>query len=215
MEFLPRERRLTMDKELARKLLAEFIGTFFLVFTIAFSGNPIAIGVVLMVMVYATGSVSGGMLNPAVSLGVFLRGKLPGKELIPYMIAQVAASLAAGCLFVLYNNGMGTPKPVPELLPTMGVEFLFSFALVFMVLMVATSSRTEGNSYFGFAIGGTVLAGALTVGHISGGAFNPAVAMLLPLLGVCPWSFLWVYMGSIFAGGFVAAYAFKFLLPDE
>jgi aquaporin Z len=204
-----------MNKELARKLLAEFIGTFFLVFTIAFSGNPIAIGVVLMVMVYATGSISGGMLNPAVSLGVFLRGKLPGRELIPYMISQVAASLAAGGLFVLYNHGMGTPKPVPELLPTMGVEFLFAFALVFMVLMVATSSRTEGNSYFGFAIGGTVLAGALAVGNISGGAFNPAVAMSLPLLGVCPWSFLWVYMVSTLAGGFVAAYAFKFLLPDE
>jgi aquaporin Z len=204
-----------MNKELARKLLAEFIGTFFLVFTIAFSGNPVAIGVVLMVMVYATGSVSGGMLNPAVSLGVFLRGKLPGKELIPYMISQVAASLAAGGLFVLYQDGISLPKPAPELWPTMGVEFLFAFALVFMVLMVATSSRTEGNSYFGFAIGGTVLAGALAVGNISGGAFNPAVAMSLPLLGVCPWSFLWVYMVSIFAGGFVAAYAFKFLLPDE
>ena len=204
-----------MNKELARKLLAEFIGTFFLVLTIAFSGNPIAIGIVLMVMVYTTGSVSGGMLNPAVSLGVFLRGKLPGKELLPYMISQVAASLAAGGVYVLYHNGVAAPQPTPELLPTMGVEFLFAFALVFMVLMVATSSRTEGNSYFGFAIGGTVLAGALAVGDISGGAFNPAVAMSLPLLGVCPWSFLWVYMVSIFAGGFVAAHAFKFLLPDE
>ena len=204
-----------MNKELARKLLAEFIGTFFLVLTIAFSGNPIAIGIVLMVMVYTTGSVSGGMLNPAVSLGVFLRGKLPGKELLPYMISQVAAALAAAGLFLLYNKGAGTPPPTRELLPTMGVEFLFSFALVFTVLMVATARRTEGNSYFGFAIGGTVLAGALSVGSISGGAFNPAVAMIFPLLGACSWSLLWAYMVSVFAGGAVAAYAFKFLYPND
>ena len=210
------------------KYIVEFIGTFFLVFTIGNvvvepgAGNlaPLAIGVMLMVMIYAGGHISGGHYNPAVTLAVFLRGKCDAKDVGPYIGAQiVAADVAAG--LVLYLKG---PDAIAEIqlidlsakLPqAILAEILFTFALAFVVLNVATAKGTEGNSFYGLAIGFTVMAGAFAVGGISGGVFNPAVAVGISIIGISSWANIWVYLVANFAGGAIAAYMFKFVnTPD-
>jgi len=205
------------------KYLVEFIGTFFLVLTVGCSvviGGagviaPLAIGSALMVMIYAGGHVSGGHYNPAVTLGVWVRGKCPTKDVIPYWIVQfIGAALAA--LILNYLKGDISAKPmVLRTGPALLAEFLFAFALVYVVLNVATAKATSGNSFYGFAIGFTVLTGAFAVGSISGAAFNPAVAFGISIMGLSAWSNIWIYLVSNFLGGFVAAIVFKFINPDD
>ena len=204
---------------MTKKLVAEAIGTFFLVFTVgqvviepaAGQLAPLAIGVVLAIMIYATGHVSGGHLNPAVTLGVFLRGKATAAELVGYWIAQLLAGMVAA-LVVLYLKGDVAPAATAlPVAPALLAEFLFTFALVFVVLNVATARGTEGNSYFGFAIGGTVLVGAYAVGAISGAAFNPAVAVGAVLMKLALLSDLWIFLVANLAGGAVAAVVFNAL----
>jgi aquaporin Z len=200
-----------------KKYFVEFIGTFFLVFTVgctviapgAGALAPIAIGASLMVMIFAGGHISGGHFNPAVTLAVRLRGKCPTSDVIPYWIAQIAASFVAA--WVVHFFKVETPSEAI----TMGVkaallaEFLFTFALAWVVLNVATSKGTAGNSFYGLAIGMTVMVGAFAVGGISGGAFNPAVATGITLMGLSSWSHYWVYLVSELAGAAVAALAYK------
>jgi aquaporin Z len=95
------------------------------------------------------------------------------------------------------------------------VEFLFTFALAWVVLHVATARGTEGNSFYGLAIGFTVVAGALSVGGISGGAFNPAIALGGMVTGLFEWSNIWIYFLADFLGAAVAAWMFLFVLPGE
>ena len=175
---------------LPRKLLTEAIGTFFLVLTIGctvlLSADPskgiippLAIGAALMVMVYAGGHLSGGHYNPAVTLAATIRGRHPKGEVIPYWIAQIlGALLAAGAaMFLTGVSDKITPPIAGAAIPkALLAEFLFTFALAYVVLNVATSKANAGNSFYGLAIGFTVLTGAFAVGSISGGAFNPAVA---------------------------------------
>jgi aquaporin Z len=204
-----------------RKLGVEFIGTFFLVFTVgmavATAGTlaPLAIGAVLMVMVFAGGHVSGGHYNPAVSTAVLLRGKMRQDEYVPYVIAQgLAALAAAGVVSVLGY----TPKSAAAVAgdgKILIAEFLFTFALAYVVLNVATAKGTEGNSFYGLAIGFTVAAGAFAVGPVSGGAFNPAVALGATVMGLFSWSHIWIYLLANFAGGAAAAYAFRLTQPAE
>jgi len=104
---------------------------------------------------------------------------------------------------------------IPAIGPALLAEFLFTFALVFVVLNVATSRDTAGNSYFGFSIGFTVLVGALAVGKISGGAFNPAVAFGITLMGLVSWASIWIYLVADLLGGLAAATAFRFLNPED
>jgi aquaporin Z len=202
-----------------RKLAAEFIGTFFLVFTVgqtvldpgAGQFAPIAIGFALAVMIYATGHISGGHLNPAVTLGVTMRGKATTAELGGYWIAQLAAG-AVAAFAVLFLKGDVAPAAAPlDVGPALLAEFLFTFALVFVVLNVATSRGTEGNSYFGFAIGTTVLVGAFAVGGVSGAAFNPAVALGAMLMGLIDPADIWIFLVANLAGGAVAALLFNAL----
>lgn len=200
-----------------KKLVAEAIGTYFLVFTVgqtvldpgAGQFAPIAIGLVLAVMIYATGHISGGHLNPAVTLGVFMRGKATLKELAGYWVAQLIGAIVA-VFGVLYLKGDVAPvvTPVPTL-PALLAEFLFTAALVFVVLNVATAKGTEGNSFYGLAIGGTVLVGAYAVGGISGGAFNPAVAVGLVLMNIVGVADLWIYIVANLAGAAAAAVIFN------
>ena len=103
----------------------------------------------------------------------------------------------------------------PDLVPALVAEFLFTFALVFVVLNVATAKANEGNSFYGLAIGFTVLVGAFAVGDISGGAFNPAVAVGASTMGLFAWSNLWIYLVADFAGGAVAGFAFRWMTSDE
>lgn len=198
-----------------KKYIVEFIGTFFLVFTVgmAVQGGgplaPLAIGASLMVMIFAGGHVSGGHFNPAVTLAVWLRGKCDTKDVVPYWIAQLSAGLVAALLVVFLKGkpmlGAGSHEVVPSLI----VEFLFTFALAWVVLNAATAKGTAGNSFYGLAIGFTVLAGAVAVGGVSGGAFNPAVGLGVVVMGLEKISQLWIYLAADLAGGAVAALAFK------
>jgi aquaporin Z len=205
------------------KYLVEFIGTFFLVLTIGctvIDGGAgvipqLAIGSALMVMVYAGGHVSGAHYNPAVTLAVFLRGKCPAKDVGPYMIAQVAAAaVAAGVVLFLKGNPTVSASS-PDVVKALLAELLFTFALATVVLNVATSKNTAGNSNYGLAIGFTVLAGAFAVGPISGGVFNPAVAVGITVMGLSAPANIWIYLVANFAGGAAAAAVFKAINPDD
>lgn len=202
------------------KYVTEFIGTFFLVLTICLSVlieaplPSLAIGASLMVMVYMGGHISGGHYNPAVSLAVLLRKKMPSPDFGPYLIAQVAGAIVASLAAHLILGRTFAPAP-GEGVSTMGallVEFLFTFALALTVLNVACSERTKGNSYYGLAIGFTVFFGAMAGGRISGGAFNPAVGIgpiiVNALLGGGSWGNLWLYLVGPLAGGALAAVVF-------
>ncbi len=200
------------------KYIYEFIGTFFLVFTVGMTVigpnsagllAPLAIGSALAVMVYAGAHVSGGHYNPAVSLAVYIRGKLSSQDLVKYWVAQFVAGIVAGYL-TIYCKGYPAQTPLAfETIKAFLAEFLFTFALCFVVLNVATAKDTKGNSFYGWAIGFTVLIGAYAVGSISGAAFNPAVALGLTTMNFSVWSNLWVFFVANFLGGICAAILFK------
>lgn len=212
---------------LLRKLVTEFIGTFFLVLTVGCSVilsadatrgiiPPLAIGSALMVMVYAGGHLSGGHYNPAVSLAASVRGRHPWGELLPYWIAQVVGALvAAGAVNYLTGGVAKGAAPPVDVAKVALAEFLFTFALAFVVLNAATAKATSGNSFYGLAIGFTVLAGAFAVGSISGGAFNPAVAIGAGVMKLIHLPSSWVHNVADLAGGLVAGLAFLYLNPDD
>ena len=205
------------------KYLTELIGTFFLVLTIgctviAGGGGvlpPLAIGAVLMVMIYAGGHVSGAHYNPAVTLGVWLRGRCETKDLVPYWIFQIAGAGLAAAAIKFMKSGAEINAITPAPAPALVAEFLFTFALVYVVLNVATAKSNAGNSFYGLAIGMTVMAGAFAVGNISGAAFNPAVVVGASILGLSSWSNIWIYLVSEFLAAAVAALTFKALNPTD
>jgi aquaporin Z len=205
------------------KYLVEFIGTFFLVATIGFAVlkpgadmmAPVAIGSMLMVMIFAGGHVSGAHYNPAVTLAVFVRGKCTAAELVGYWIAQIGAAVAAAAV-VIFIKGHRAEEPIKLILAhALIVEFLFTFALCYVVLNVATAKATAGNSFYGLAIGFTVLAGAYAVGPVSSAAFNPAVAVAITIMNLAPLSGIWVYFVANLAAAVCAALAFKAIHPGE
>ncbi len=203
------------------KCLTEFIGTFFLVFTIGctvLGGTglvpPLAIGSVLMVMVFAGGHVSGAHYNPAVTLGVWLRGRCPASDVIPYWISQVCGALLAALLVPTLRSTDVEPM-TQQLGPTLLAEFLFTFALVYVVLNTATAKGTAGNSFYGLAIGMTLMVGILAAGDISGGAFNPAVAVGISVMGLSAWSAIWMYLVANLLAGVAAAATFKIINPQD
>src|SRR5215475_14538093 len=205
------------------KYIAEFIGTFFLVLTIgctvigAGTGviAPLAIGAALMVMVYAGGHISGGHYNPAVTLGVLIRGKVQPADVVPYMVAQFAGgAVAALIVSKIFRAGVAVTPMTPHIGPALLAEFLFTFALVYVVLNTATAEGTSGNSFYGLAIGMTVMTGAFAVGDISGGAFNPAVALGITVMGISSWNNIWMYLVADLVGGAVAAIIFLLINPS-
>jgi aquaporin Z len=208
-----------------RKYVTEFIGTFGLVFTVGctvLSGSPLAplaIGAALMVLVFAGGHISGAHYNPAVTLGVFLRGKLPVDDVAPYWVAQLAGAFVAAWLAKFtVNPGLVhtlSTSGAHQILSAMFAEFFFTFALVYVVLNVATSKDQPGNQFFGLAIGFTVAVGAFAVGSVSGGAFNPAVVFGAMLMGLLNWGNFYIYLIGNLVGAAVAAVAFKYLNPDD
>lgn len=211
-------------KENFKKYFVEFIGTFFLVFTVGctvFSDGKniipaIAIGFVLMVMVYAGGHISGGHYNPAVSLAASIRGALPCRNTIQYFIAQllgafIAASAVKYVIVVPPIESM-TVFDIPALI--IG-EFLFTFALCYVVLLTATSKAVEGNSYFGLAIGSTVTAGAFAVGTFCLAAFNPAVVTGLISMGVVTPQTAIATIITNFIAAAAAAFTYKFVSCDR
>jgi aquaporin Z len=203
------------------RLLTEFIGTFFLVLIIALCVTqsvalaPVAIGLGLTVLVYMGGHISGAHYNPAVTFAVFLRGKIELATAGLYVAIQLAAGVAAaltargvtGKLLVVAPS-TGVPITI-----ALAVEGIFTFLLALVVLNVATAKQTQGNSYYGVAIGGTVLAAAFAVGGISGGAFNPAVGLGPAIAGLVTGSGApaqwWIYLAGPLLGGGAAALAFR------
>ena len=210
---------------LARKLVVEFIGTFFFILTIGLvvigrspddlAIAPLAIGASLMVMVYAGGHISGGHYNPAVTLAVWIRGRIATAEVIPYWVAQVLGGVAAGSLVVYLRGHSATVEQDPDTLRSIIVEVLYMFALAYVVLNAATARATAGNSFYGLAIGFTVVIGAFAAGPISGGAFNPAIAIGLGTMGLAKAPHVIVLVLSNLAGGTIAGLLFRFLNPDD
>lgn len=197
-----------------KNLLTEAIGTFFLVLVIGLSANPIAIGTILMVMVYMGGPVSGAHYNPAVTLAVWMRGRIAPGEAVGYVVAQLVGALLAALTSAWILGMTFAPLPGEEhsTLQALVVEFLFTFALVLVILNVAVSSKSAGNSYFGLAIGFTILAAAFAGGGISGGAFNPAVGIgphiVHAVAGEPGFDLIWIYLVGPLLGGALAAVVF-------
>ena len=205
-----------------KNYLTEFIGTFFLVLTIGLTTQhdtalaPIAIGSVLMVMVYLGGHISGAHYNPAVTLAVFLRGKLPSVNVLPYMLTQILGACIASATVYYLGHTTFVPEPANGVgvIQALLAEFLFTFALALVVLNTTTAQSTEGNSFYGLAIGFTVMVGAFSIGPISGGVMNPAVGLGPTILGVIvgdsTFKFVWIYIVGPLAGGVLSAAVFKF-----
>ena len=206
-----------------RKYIAEFIGTFFLVLTVGCTVIPgaagvipaIAIGAALTVMIFAGGHISGGHFNPAVTFAIFIRGRLEPKDVIPYWLAQIAAGVVAAFVAVWLVGKGGTPLDITNIPVVFVAEFLFTFALAYVVLNCATAKGTLDNSFYGLAIGFTVLAGIFAVGAISGGAFNPAVAIGAAAMKLLRISDIWIHIVAELAAGLLAGLTFKFLNPTD
>ena len=210
-------------KENFKKYAVEFIGTFFLMFTVAsavlYGGSgvipAISIGFALMIMVYAGGHISGGHYNPAVTLAAAIRGALCPCQVIPYWISQLLGAAAAAYLSIAFANNLPEiqfPYSIDQLIAG---EFLFTFALCYVVLLVATSKKTEGNSFYGLAIGSTVTVGAFAVGGIlCPAAFNPAVALGLGIFHGACWGMVGIITLVNLAAGILAAFVYKFVNND-
>ena len=211
----------------AVKYAVEAIGTFFLVFTVgAAVGShsalaPLGIGAALMVMVYAGGHLSGGHYNPAVTLAALVRHRIGVRDAVAYWLSQIGAGLIAALLVRTVIDPTQTTATATmtlggsTLLAAFVVELLFTFALAYVVLNVATSKDHPDNSFYGLAIGFTVVAGAIAVGGISGGAFNPAVALAGAAMGIFAWPTLWVYLLAQVIAGAAAGVAFRALNPND
>ena len=200
-----------------KKYVTEFIGTFFLVLTIGLAGpNPLVIGSTLMVMIYAGGHISGAHYNPAVTLAVFIRKRMPASDALFYMASQFLGALVAGLIVSIF---IVLPDKAESSTFALGkallAELLGTFALAYVVLNVATADANAGNSYFGLAIGFTVFAMASILGQFSGGAFNPAVAVGLIVMNLIKLGNGWIYLVACFTGAAMAAFLFVGINPDE
>lgn len=204
-----------------KSYLTEFIGTFFLVVTLGLilaSQDPfggLVFGAVLMVMTYAGAHVSGAHFNPAVTLAVWLRGRMEMAEALTYMAVQLVGAIAGALVGMALLDGTFQPAPGggEAGLPALLAEFLFTFALAYVVLNTTTADETAGNAYFGLAIGFTLVAGYYAAYLLSGGIFNPAVALgpmvVDSLLGNGSFGNAWLYLVGPLAGGAAAAFTFK------
>lgn len=201
------------------RYITEFIGTFFLVLTIGLvvidseTGKfaPIAIGAVLIAMIYAGAHISGAHYNPAVTLAFWLTGRCGGKcnyrDFAMYIFVQVLGAVAAAFLVLYLKDNPSLSAVELQKGKVLIAEVIFTFALCFVILYVA---RT-GDYLFGVAIGLVVIGGIYAVGEISGAVFNPAVATGITVMGLSSLSNIWVYMVANFAGGILAVIVFKYI----
>ncbi|HEV8356206.1 MAG TPA: aquaporin [Gemmatimonadales bacterium] len=208
-----------------RKYLTEFVGTLFFVMTIALIASrdeamaPLVIGGALMVVVYMGGHISGAHYNPAVSLALCLRGKLARGDLLPYIVAQLAGAAAGALLACVVSDRTFAPAPAAGAgaMTVLLVEALYTSLLALVVLNAATSKGTQGNSFYGLAIGFTIVIAAWAGGPISGGAYNPAVAtgtiVVNVLRGSGDFGHLWLYLVGPLAGGVIGAQIFRIQEP--
>lgn len=208
-----------------KKYLAEFIGTFFLVLAVVLTENngtgnlaPIAIGAMLMVMIFAGGHVSGGHFNPVVSLAVLLRGKMDKTDFPMYVAAQIAGGAVAALVGAFLLRCVGATEIVAranEPVCALLAEFLGAFALAWVTLNMMTTRANAGNSLHALALGGTFAACIYALGSVSGGAFNPAVAVGISIAGMAAWSDIWLYLLGPSLGAAAAATIFQFIVGHE
>ena len=198
-----------------KKYITEFIGAFFLVLIVALTGEPLAIGATLMVMVFAGGHISGAHYNPAVTLAVWMRGKCETKDVFPYMMTQILAGIIAALIVGFFKSAAAVTPASPDVAKALLNEVLFTFALAYVVLNTATSAKNAGNSYYGLAIAFTVVAGVYAGGAISGGAYNPAVAFGISVMGLSAWGNIWIFLVANFLGGALASAVYKVVNPEE
>ncbi len=214
-----------------KKYLVEFIGTFFWALTFVTAGvygagavdggagalnlAPLAVGLVLMAMYYACGHVSGAHFNPAVTLAALLRGRCEGKEVLPYVAAQLLAALVGTTAASILVTTRAVEPRVLASAPTLLAEFLFTFALVFVVLNTMTARANSGNSFYGLAVGAIVTGGGLVVGGVSGASFNPAVSLSLCMAGQLAWVDLWMHLLPQLVAAIAAAYTFLAVCPED
>ena len=213
-----------MTHSMQQKLTTEFIGTFFLSLTIctaAVYGSageyaPFGIASTLMVMIYAGGHISGAHYNPAVTVSIYLRGACEKDEVLPYIASQVIGAISAALIVenLLFPDAF---SPAAAELGTDAVvaELLFTFALAYVILNVATTESTSGNGYYGAAIALVVFAGAITVGSISLASFNPAVTSALIVSGKLGLADSWMHFVPQFIGAVLAAYVYKSTQSDS
>ena len=192
------------------KLIVEFIGTLFLCLVVVLSGNALAAGVTLMIMIYAGGHISGGHFNPAVTTSVFLRGKISKAEAIQYLIAQGSAAIAAVILALIWKDSSPVMGNFTFKLFSRALcgEILGTFALTYVVLNMATTKALEGNQFYGAAIGLTVFAMAST---FTGAAFNPAVALTQAIGGGGSGMVIITCLIGATIGAFASAYVVNIL----
>merc|ERR1719388_234331 len=214
-----------MGEIASARYIAEFVGTYLLVFTVGcnvLSGSPAwaatSIACVLMVSIYALAGVSGAHFNPAVSVSLGLSNKLSWSQVGIYCAVQIVAGIVAGLSYGALFFKVFNLEPQADFgwWEAMLAEVLYTFMLCFVVLNVATTRKNEGNQFFGLAIGFVIIAGGYAAGGISGGAFNPAVAFGIDVssagLGF-GWSF--AYTAYEFLGAAIAAGMFRVVRPDE
>ena len=212
-----------------KKYIVEFIGTFFLVLTICMTSyskvsadlQPLAVGSMLMVLIYSMGYLSGAQFNPAISLAIYLRGRINLKEMGFYWIAQILGAVAAAMITAVLISAkppVGLIASTPQffsMIPALIAEVLGSFALTWVILTVATSKALDGNNFYGLAIGFTVTALMYTLGSVSGSAFNPVVAIASCIAHLSTWNNLWIYMVGGLGGAVLGTIAFKYISGDE
>ena len=201
-----------------KKYLTELIGTFFLVLIIGLTKNPLAIGFGLTVLVYMGAHISGAHYNPAVSLAMLLRKEITINGFIKYVSSQLlGASLAAYIVSIMSSNMIVQPDLQESVAIILLAELMFTYLLVFVILNVATHPNLEGNSFYGLAIGLTVMTGAYCVGPLTGGVFNPAVSIGPSLIDLITGDgisqhFTWYYLTAPIAGSILAVAHFNYLL---
>src|SRR6187397_943665 len=189
-----------------KKVITEFIGTFFLVMSAGLASGDLTvliIGATLMVMIFAGGHISGAHYNPAVTLAVLIRGRCSLNDAVGYWVAQFVAAVAAA-LLVNYFKGESSPMVIQDTTKALIAELIATFALAYVILNVATAKGTSGNSFYGLAIGFTVTGGVIAASGVGGGALNPAVGIGLTLMGI-PVQNIWLYIVGPLAGGAAAA----------
>lgn len=202
------------------KYSVEFIGSFFLTLSVVLSANnpdiaplaPIAIGATLVAMTYAGKQLSGAHFNPAITLAAFMRGNFERNDALMYIIVQVLGGAAAAALGV-YLHGVGGGAEIglhsnADQMGSLLAELLGSFILAFVFLNVAATEQSSINTHQGLALGFSLIAASYTFGNISGGAFNPAVAVGGTIAGMYSGADLWIYLVGSLAGGAAAATVF-------
>ncbi len=210
-----------------KKYLTEFIGTFFLVFTVVMVANnpavasmaPLAMAGIYLAMIYAGGPISGGHYNPAVTLAMLISRKIHRDDALYYVMAQLIAGVLAAAIAVFLHDcggGLNMVSRVNEqAICSIFGEFLGTFALVYVILNMSSARSDKGAASYGLAIGFTLLAMSYALGGLSGGAFNPAMAVGASVAGMFAWGDFYVYLIGNLLGGAAAATIFQFLESRE